>query len=101
MVDINGDNNVSFRVERDDLSDAAAWVARSLPTKNTQPILRAVVITVDDDVLYPRTFAQKLIDAPSDTTITAYRAMLRSLMALYRTAAGRRRIAPVLRWSWP
>ncbi|WP_075797050.1 IS5/IS1182 family transposase [Roseomonas gilardii] len=34
-------------------------------------------------------------------TITAYRAMLRTLMALYRTAAGRRRIAPVLRWSWP
>ena len=32
------------------------------------------VITVDDDVLYPRTFAQKLIDAPSATTITAYRA---------------------------
>ena len=51
MVDINGDNNVSFRVERDDLSDAAAWVARSLPTKNTQPVLRAVVITADDNGL--------------------------------------------------
>lgn len=45
------DNRVSFRVHKEDLSDAVAWVARSLPTKNTQPILRAVVITVDDDGL--------------------------------------------------
>ncbi|WP_169872713.1 DNA polymerase III subunit beta [Corynebacterium cystitidis] len=44
-------NNVSFRVHKDDLSDAVAWVARSLPTKNTQPILRAVVITADDNGL--------------------------------------------------
>ncbi|WP_342318749.1 DNA polymerase III subunit beta [Corynebacterium mayonis] len=42
------DNRVSFRVHKDDLSNAVAWVARSLPTKNTQPVLRAVVITVDD-----------------------------------------------------
>ena len=42
------DNNVSFRVHKDDLSDAVAWVARNLPTKNTQPVLRAVVITADD-----------------------------------------------------
>jgi len=45
------DNRVSFRVHKDDLSDAVAWVARSLPTKNTQPILRAVVITADDNGL--------------------------------------------------
>ena len=45
------DNNVSFRVHKDDLSDAIAWVARNLPTKNTQPVLRAVVITVDDNGL--------------------------------------------------
>ncbi|WP_087116879.1 DNA polymerase III subunit beta [Corynebacterium urinipleomorphum] len=45
------DNNVSFRVHKDDLSDAVAWVARNLPTKNTQPVLRAVVITVDDNGL--------------------------------------------------
>lgn len=45
------DNRVSFRVHKDDLSDAVAWVARNLPTKNTQPILRAVVITVDDEGL--------------------------------------------------
>lgn len=43
--------NVSFRVHKEDLSDAVAWVARSLPTKNTQPILRAVVITADEQGL--------------------------------------------------
>ncbi|WKD56592.1 DNA polymerase III subunit beta [Corynebacterium capitovis DSM 44611] len=42
------DDRVSFRVHRDDLADAVSWVARSLPTKNTQPILRAAVITADD-----------------------------------------------------
>ena len=51
MVDSIGDTNVSFRVHKDELSDAAAWVARSLPTKNTQPVLRAVVITADDNGL--------------------------------------------------
>lgn len=45
------DATVSFRVHKDELSDAAAWVARSLPTKNTQPILRAVVITADENGL--------------------------------------------------
>ena len=45
------DNNVSFRVHKDELADAAAWVARSLPTKSTQPVLRAVVITADDNGL--------------------------------------------------
>ncbi|AWB83073.1 DNA polymerase III subunit beta [Corynebacterium liangguodongii] len=43
--------SVSFRVHKDDLSDAVAWVARMLPTKNTQPVLRAVVITADSDGL--------------------------------------------------
>lgn len=47
----NGQNTVSFRVHKDDLSEAVAWVARSLPTKNTQPVLRAVVITADDNGL--------------------------------------------------
>lgn len=49
--DNNGTNSVSFRVHKEDLSDAVAWVARSLPTKNTQPMLRAVVITADDNGL--------------------------------------------------
>ena len=44
----NASTNVSFRVHKEDLSDAVAWVARSLPTKNTQPVLRAVVITADE-----------------------------------------------------
>mgnify|MGYP006885778633 CR=1 FL=1 len=49
------------------------------------------VITVDDDVLYPRTFAQKLIDDPSDTTITAYRA--------HRVVLDEEGIAPYRRWK--
>lgn len=49
------------------------------------------VITVDDDVLYPRTFAQKLIHAPSDTTITAYRA--------HRVVLDEEGIAPYRRWK--
>ena len=50
MADIqdNLNSNVSFRVHKEDLSDAVAWVARMLPTKNTQPILRAVLITASD-----------------------------------------------------
>lgn len=39
---------VSFRVARDDLASAVAWVARSLPTKATQPVLRAMVLTATD-----------------------------------------------------
>ena len=49
------------------------------------------VITVDDDVLYPRTFAQKLIDAPSATTITAYRA--------HRVVLDDNGIAPYKKWK--
>ncbi|MDO5671127.1 MAG: DNA polymerase III subunit beta [Corynebacterium sp.] len=42
---------VSFRVDRDDLAHAVGWVARSLPTKVTQPVLRAMLITADDNGL--------------------------------------------------
>ncbi|MDO4684972.1 MAG: DNA polymerase III subunit beta [Corynebacterium sp.] len=42
---------VSFRVPKDDLANAVAWVARSLPSKPTQPILRAMLITADDEGL--------------------------------------------------
>ena len=45
------ETNVSFRVHKDELADAVSWVARSLPTKTTQPVLRAVVITADDNGL--------------------------------------------------
>src|SRR5699024_6384183 len=36
---------------KDDLANAVAWVARSLPSKVTQPVLRAMVITADDNGL--------------------------------------------------
>ncbi|HJD69787.1 MAG TPA: DNA polymerase III subunit beta [Corynebacterium kroppenstedtii] len=44
-------NGVSFRVAKDDLSAALSWVARSLASKPTQPILRGVMMTADDDGL--------------------------------------------------
>ncbi|AWB80932.1 DNA polymerase III subunit beta [Corynebacterium yudongzhengii] len=43
--------SVSFRVSRDDLANAVAWVARNLPTKATQPVLRAMVMTATDEGL--------------------------------------------------
>lgn len=42
---------VSFRVAKDDLADAVSWVARSLPSKATQPVLRAMLITADESGL--------------------------------------------------
>ena len=44
-------NGVSFRVAKDDLSATLSWVARSLASKPTQPILRGVMMTADDDGL--------------------------------------------------
>ena len=46
--------NVSFSVAKDDFASALAWVARALPTKPTQPILRGVMILADDDGLEDR-----------------------------------------------
>ncbi|WP_080792241.1 DNA polymerase III subunit beta [Corynebacterium pacaense] len=43
--------SVSFRVAREDLVTAVAWVARNLPTKPTQPVLRAMLITASDEGL--------------------------------------------------
>ncbi|MCZ9310148.1 DNA polymerase III subunit beta [Corynebacterium uberis] len=43
--------HISFRVAKDDLGDAVAWVARNLPTKVAQPVLRAMLITADDEGL--------------------------------------------------
>ncbi|MDO5098599.1 MAG: DNA polymerase III subunit beta [Corynebacterium sp.] len=43
--------NVSFEVAKDDLASAVSWVARNLPSKPTQPVLRAMLITADDDGL--------------------------------------------------
>ncbi|APT85756.1 MULTISPECIES: DNA polymerase III subunit beta [Corynebacterium] len=42
------EQSVSFRVAKDDLADAVSWVARSLPSKVAQPVLRAMLITADD-----------------------------------------------------
>lgn len=39
---------VSFRVSKDDFSSAVGWVARSLPAKPTQPVLRAMVIAATE-----------------------------------------------------
>ena len=44
-------NSMSFTAAKDDLSSALSWVARSLPSKPSQPILRGVLITADDDGL--------------------------------------------------
>ncbi|MCS4490452.1 DNA polymerase III subunit beta [Corynebacterium sp. ES2794-CONJ1] len=45
------DNVVSFEVEKNDLSSAVSWVARNLPSRPTQPVLRAMLITADDEGL--------------------------------------------------
>lgn len=42
---------VSFRVAKEDLADAVAWVAKNLPSKATQPVLRAMLITADESGL--------------------------------------------------
>lgn len=42
---------VRFRVSKDDFASALGWVARSLPSKPTQPILRGVLIIADDEGL--------------------------------------------------
>lgn len=42
---------VSFQVAREDLASAVSWVARNLSSKPTQPVLRAMLITADDDGL--------------------------------------------------
>lgn len=42
---------VSFRVAKDDFADAVTWVARNLPSKVTQPVLRAMLISANEDGL--------------------------------------------------
>lgn len=42
---------MKFRVERDVLADAAAWVARSLPARPPVPVLGGVLIAADGDRL--------------------------------------------------
>lgn len=39
---------MKFRVTRDDFQDAVTWVARSLPARPTVPVLRGVLLEVND-----------------------------------------------------
>ncbi len=48
---MDGSLAVSFRVAKDDFSDAVAWVAKNLPSKITQPVLRAIIIEATEDGL--------------------------------------------------
>lgn len=43
--------DLKFRLQRDDFSDAVAWVARNLPTRPTMPALAGVLLTGSDDGL--------------------------------------------------
>ena len=43
--------DVRLRAAKDDLADAVAWVARSLPTRPNQPILRGMVFVAGDEGL--------------------------------------------------
>ncbi len=42
---------MKFRVERDQLADAVAWTAKSLPTRPSVPVLAGVLMRVADGVL--------------------------------------------------
>ncbi|MEO7127058.1 MAG: DNA polymerase III subunit beta [Nakamurella sp.] len=42
---------MKFRVAREDLADAVAWVARSLPSRPPVPVLGGILLTVDDSTL--------------------------------------------------
>src|ERR1700747_667762 len=46
-----GVTDLKFRLVRDDFADAVAWVARTLPTRPTVPVLAGVVLTGSDDGL--------------------------------------------------
>src|ERR1700684_2497866 len=44
-----GLTDLKFRLVRDDFADAVAWVARTLPTRPTVPVLAGVLLTGSDD----------------------------------------------------
>ena len=54
--------DVRLRAAKDDLADAVAWVARSLPTRPTQPILRGMVFvaTLSNGTKISGVFTNKL-----------------------------------------
>ena len=41
---------MKFRVDRDVLADAVAWVARSLPARPPVPVLGGVLLEADPDL---------------------------------------------------
>src|SRR5688572_11632622 len=43
--------HMKFRVERDQLADAVAWTAKSLPTRPSVPVLAGVMMRVADGLL--------------------------------------------------
>lgn len=47
--EVMDEQQVAFRAQKDDLAHAIAVVARNLPNKPPQPVLRAIVITADDE----------------------------------------------------
>jgi DNA polymerase III subunit beta len=46
-----GVTDLKFRLVRDDFADAVAWVARTLPTRPTVPVLAGVLLTGSDEGL--------------------------------------------------
>jgi DNA polymerase-3 subunit beta len=46
-----GLTDLKFRLTREDFADAVAWVARTLPTRPTVPVLAGVLLTGSDDGL--------------------------------------------------
>jgi DNA polymerase III subunit beta len=46
-----GVTDLKFRLVREDFADAVAWVARTLPTRPTVPVLAGVLLTGSDDGL--------------------------------------------------
>src|ERR1700755_1101615 len=46
-----GVTDLKFRLVREDFADAVAWVARTLPTRPTVPVLAVVLLTGSDDGL--------------------------------------------------
>lgn len=67
---------MKFRVAREDLADAVAWVARSLPARPPVPVLGGILLTTHDDVLAIAGFdyevstrAEVAVDAASDGSV--------------------------------
>jgi DNA polymerase-3 subunit beta len=67
---------MKFRVAREDLADAVAWVARSLPSRPPVPVLGGILLTVENDTLSVVGFdyevstrAEVAVDAQSAGTV--------------------------------